>query len=133
MSGGDIRPYREPCDGIILCGVGAIWQHGTNTAQNIPEYLNTTVVTNWTGTGTIPPYERWTQDLSGGDSCEVHFCVLEGAPCAPWPEPIPSNTFASNGSNVDLSVCHKRGFKNVHARRSWHGVFGWTAPEYGCI
>src|SRR6185437_2510652 len=132
MSEGDDRPFREPCDGQSLCGAGPLWQHGTNTAQNIPQYINTTDVPDWASSGTINPYERWTPDPGGGESCDTHFCVDGGAPCVAWPKPYPTNTFASSGTNIDLSLCHKTGFKNVQARRTWHGCFGWVSSCVNC-
>src|SRR6185437_12267237 len=132
MSEGDDRPFREPCDGQSLCGAGPLWQHGTNTAQNIPQYINTTGVPDWASSGTINPYERWTPDPGGGESCDTHFCVDGGAPCVAWPKPYPTNTFASSGTNIDLSLCHKTGFKNVQARRTWHGCFGWVSSCVNC-
>ena len=138
--GGDIRPHREPCENSSLCGKEPFWNHG-KFAEIVSVGTNSTTVPNWnTADGqpaTIPPYERWTIDESGGDSCEVHHCVEPGSdptpPCAAWPKPYPTNTFASSGTNIDFSVCHKTGFKNVQARRSWHGILGWTAPEFSCI
>jgi hypothetical protein len=130
----DERPFREPCDGISLCGLGSLWQHGTNTQISVAGTNNTTLVPNPAGGPDISPYERWTQDFSGGLSCEVHHCVTDpgAAPCAEFLKPFPTNTFAFSGTNIDFSVCHKQGFKNVQARRNWHGALPWTAPEAGC-
>ncbi len=98
------------------------------------KFVNTTVVDNWdTSDGapaSIPPYERWTQDLSGDGSCEVHFCNPDGAPCSPWLRPFAANTFNhASGEKVDLAVTRKRGFKNVQARRCWNGRFGYLDIE----
>jgi hypothetical protein len=98
------------------------------------KFVNTTAVNNWdTSEGapaTISPYERWTPDLSGDGSCEVHFCNPDGAPCSPWLRPFPTNTFNHTpGEKVDFAVTRKRGFKNVQASRCWNGRFGYLDIE----
>lgn len=126
-----------PCSAVAgkpLFFLGGAFQHAL-TAQLADKYVNVTVVDNWNTDvgGTIPPYERWTPDASGGDSCEVHHCVSEGAPCTPWARPYIANTFShTEGDKVNFAVEKKRGFKNAMGRRSWHGVLPWTAGEAGC-
>lgn len=130
---GDTRPYREPCDGQSLCGLGPLWQHAKPTDGTVVIFTGTTTVDNPAGGDPIPPYERFTQDESGGESCEVHHCEtgMGAAPCSAWPQPYPTYGFASSGTE-SFSLCHKAGFKNVQARRSWHGAFGWTSGDAGC-
>ena len=123
-----------PCEAVAgnpLYFLGGPWQHATSP-QLADKYLNATVVNNWdTGMGgTIPPYERWTQDFSGDGSCEVHFCNSEGAPCSQWLRPFSSNTFNHTpGEKVNFAVARKRGFKSVQARRCWNGRFGYLDIE----
>lgn len=124
----DERPFREPCNGESLCGLGPLWSHGTNTAISISGTINTTLVPNPVGGDDIPPYERWTQDFSGGLSCEVHHCAIE-VPCSQFQQPFPEQTFGFSGTNNDFSVCHKQGFKNVQAKRCWNGRFGYKDIE----
>jgi hypothetical protein len=112
---------------------GTAFQHAL-TPLLADKFVNTTVVGNWdTGEdapASIPPFERWTQDLSGDGSCEVHFCNPDGAPCSPWLRPFAANTFShTTGEKVDLAVTRKRGFKNVQARRCWNGRFGYLDIE----
>lgn len=112
---------------------GGPFQHAL-TPQLADIFVNTTMVENWdTSEGApanIPPFERWTPDLSGDGSCEVHFCNPDGAPCSPWPSPFPTNTFSNTpGDKVDFAATHKRGFKNVQASRCWNGRFGYLDIE----
>ena len=94
-------------------------------------FLNTTTIPNLNTIvgGVVAPYERFTPDMSGGGSCEVHHCVPDGpAPCSPWLRPFPENTFTKNGS-TNFAVARKTGFKNVFARRFWNGRFGYRNKE----
>jgi len=124
-----------PCEGVTgipLFFFGARWQHSIAPILR-DKFTNTTVVDNWdTSVGapaTIPPYERWTPDLSPG-SCDVHHCVDGGAPCAAWVLPLVANTFSHTpGDQVNFSVMHKKGFKNVQASRCWNGRFGYLDIE----
>jgi len=112
---------------------GAPFQHALAPLL-ADKFVNTTAVDNWdTSEGapaTIPAYERWTQDLSGGAGCEVHFCNPGGAPCGAWLRPFPTNIFSHPpDEKVDFAVTRKRGFKNVQARRCWNGRFGYLDIE----
>ena len=83
------------------------------------KFVNTTTVPNPNTIvgGVVGPYERFTQDFSGGESCEIHNCIEDGpAPCSAWLRPFPENTFAHDGS-TNFAVARKTGFKNVFARR----------------
>lgn len=131
-------PFRKPCAGTSS-GSSKRYRccDDSSSSSLVDKYTNTTIVENWDPTDTdhptIPPYERWTPDLSGGDSCEVHHCVVDGAPCDAWPKPYTANTFShTDGDQVNFAVSKKSGFKNVQGKRNWHGTFGWTAPESGC-
>jgi Putative Ig domain len=123
-----------PCEGIAgkpLFFIGGPFSH--SLAPNLrDQYVNTTVVPNYNTDvgGNIPPYERWTQDFSGGLSCEVHHCVADAdaAPCSQWLLPYVANDFDKDG-NVDFFKARKQGFKNVQARRYWSGVFGFLNKE----
>ena len=123
-------PFRKAC-GDYKKFKGCCVQH-SHGPENVDKYVNTTVVDNWdTGVGgTIPAYERWTQDLSGAGSCEVHFCVDGGAPCAAWQLPFTANAFSHTpGDQVNFAVAHKTGFKNVQAARMRNGRIGYTDVE----
>src|SRR6185437_12031335 len=122
-------PFRKPCGGGIpkmsfCCGMDA-------TPNNKDRFTNSTQIPNWNTDvgGTIPPLERWSPDLSGGEStCETHFCVSGGAPCVPWTQPYTANTFSHTaGDQVNFAVANPKGFKNVMARRTPHGCFGWIS------
>lgn len=39
------------------------------------------------------------------------------------------NCYEKTGATVDHSKCRKIGFKNVQARKSWHGSWGWMSHE----
>ena len=125
-----------PCEAVVgepRYFFGSPFQHALAPLV-ADKFVNTTVVDNWdTSDGapaTIPAYERWTQDLSGGGSCEVHFCSPGGAPCSPWLRPFPNNTFShTSEEKIDFAVTRKRGFKNVQASRCWNGRFGYLDVE----
>lgn len=102
----------------------------------IPRYLNTTLVPDYHSPAgsNIAPYARPNYSVSIPGCGYAPSCGGVGQPgCGVWPEPIPVNTFALSGT-VDLSVAKKRGFKNVQARKQWHGRWGynssnWLAPD----
>jgi len=106
------------------------------TPNNKDRFTNSTQIPNWNTDvgGTIPPLERWSPDLSGGEStCETHFCVSGGAPCVPWTQPYTANTFSHTaGDQVNFAVANPKGFKNVMARRTPHGCFGWISSCVDC-
>jgi hypothetical protein len=128
-------PFRLPCEAVAgapLYFFGTPFQHALSPVL-VDKFVNTTVVANPdTGTGgTIPPYERFTPDLSGGDSCETHHCIADGpAPCTAWLRPFTDNAFSNTpGDTVNFAVARKTGFKNVMARRVWNGRFGYLNKE----
>src|SRR4051812_18559652 len=98
-------PYRLPCEavpGSPLYFFGAPFQHALAPLL-ADKFTNTTVVDNPDTEigGTIAPYERFTQDLSGGDSCETHHCLEDGpAPCAAWLRPFTANLFSHTPGNT---------------------------------
>ncbi|HEY2082653.1 MAG TPA: hypothetical protein VGI88_07685, partial [Verrucomicrobiae bacterium] len=130
--------YRMPCEqkaGKPVYFYGGLFQHSI-APQLIDRYVNTTVVPNPNTDvgGTVPPYERWTPDVSGGDSCEIHHCVIdpEAAPCSQWLRPFIANSFSHTpGDQVSFAVARKTGFKNVQVRRFWSGRFGYLHKESG--
>lgn len=134
-------PYRWPCGGPQTF-TGVCNSHSTGP-DVFDIFVNIATVPNPAGGSPIAPYERWTPDLSGPGSCESHNCDTSpgAAPCEAWigvddnqynpTSPTPPNTFSKSGT-VDFSVCHKYGFKNVHAMRSWHGSFGWNSESAAC-
>lgn len=102
----------------------------------IPRYVNTTTVPDYHSPpgANIPPYARPNSSGSIPGCGTADSCGGVGEPgCGAWPAPIPANTFQLNGT-VDLSVARKRGFKNVQAKKYWHGRWGynssnWFAPD----
>src|SRR6185437_5261654 len=128
-------PFRMPCEAIAgeaRYFLGSPFQH-TLVPLAADKFVNTTVVANPDAEigGTIAPYERYTQDLSGEDSCEAHDCAVDGpAPCSAWLRPFTENTFSHMpGDMVNLAIARKTGFKNVMARRYWNGRFGYLNKE----
>jgi len=124
-----------PCEAIAgeaRYFLGSPFQH-TLVPLAADKFVNTTVVANPDAEigGTIAPYERYTQDLSGEDSCEAHDCAVDGrAPCSAWLRPFTENTFSHMpGDMVNLAIARKTGFKNVMARRYWNGRFGYLNKE----
>jgi len=146
LIGGNFSPYRLPADGIpFFC---AAYAHETGDVLKL-SYVNSTKVANYNGTvgGTIPPYERY-DDTSSSSACDGNSncpTATNGIPCEFWigtdaSATSPQYTLVAGqvntapqvftaGANVNFAVCHKRGFKNVAARRSWHGVFGWLSAD----
>lgn len=147
LIGGNSSPYREPAGDVpFYCGEFA---HETGDVLKL-KYTYSAVVPNFDTTvgGTIPPYERYLSNSTCDWSC---IGGTNASPCEPWIIQMPgpsagtaaapyytqvggySSTapsgFTAAGTNVNLAVCHKRGFKNVAAKRFWHGVFGWTSPQ----
>ena len=138
-------PFRLPCETTSSTPkyfFGGPFQHNLAPLL-VDKFVNIATVPNPAGSGPdVPPYERWTPDPSGPAGCEAHNCDTDpgSAPCSPWigtgdvqynlASPGP-NTFNKSGQ-VDFANAHKRGFKNVHAMRSWHGCFGWTSENAAC-
>ncbi len=124
-----------PCEGVSgkpLFFFGSPWQHDIAPVL-VDKYVNVATVPNPAGGADIPSYERYTTDLSGPGSCEVHHCNPAAAPCAAWSYPYPENVFLHDGQGqVNFAVARKRGFKNVQARRFWQGVFGWVSSQINC-
>jgi hypothetical protein len=126
-----------PCEAVAgkpLYFLGGPFQHALAPAF-ADKFLNTTAVSNWNTVvgGLIGPYERFTQDLSGANSCESHSCNPDGAPCSAWLRPFPENSFAhTEGDKVNLAQTRKTGFKAVQARRLWHGALAWTSGDASC-
>jgi hypothetical protein len=128
-------PFRLPCEAVAgapLYFLGAPFQHALAPVL-ADKFTNTTVIDNPDTDvgGTITPYERFTQDLSGADSCETHHCIVDGpAPCAAWLRPFTANAFSHTpGDTVNFAVTRKTGFKNVMAKRYWNGRFGYLNKE----
>ncbi len=126
-----------PCEAVAgspLYFFGSPFQHSLAPLL-ADKFTNTTVVDNPDTEigGTVPPYERFTQDLSGDGSCETHHCIEDGpAPCAAWQRPFTDNAFSNTpGDTVNFAVARKTGFKNVMARRAWNGRFGYLNKETG--
>ncbi|HXT10392.1 MAG TPA: Ig domain-containing protein [Candidatus Angelobacter sp.] len=122
-----------PCEAVAgqpLFFLGGPFQHALAPVL-ADKFLNVTTVPNPAGSGDpVPAYERFTQDFSGGESCEVHHCYPEAAPCSAWLRPFPENTFAHTpGDSVNFAVARKSGFKAVQARRYWNGRFGYVNKE----
>jgi hypothetical protein len=114
----------------------------------VPATINVTRVEDYTNTSAtgIPPYPRPNPSLP---SCATSpDCTTSGLPkcgewqatgvnpsgifaCASGVTAIDYNCFQSTTGLIDLRVCRKLGFKNVQARKVWHGLWGNMAPEWG--
>lgn len=132
MSGENQPPFRMPCEAVAgkpNSYIGNPFSHDL-TPILVDKHVNITTVPNPNTDigGTVPPYERWTQDMSGGESCEVHHCNTDpgAAPCSAWLKPFTENVFShAEGDKVNFAVARKTGFKNVMARRLGSGISGW--------
>jgi hypothetical protein len=125
VSGDFGAPYRPPCGGWtekpkLYLGCG---QNKKSGESHIPVMENTTRVPGYVSGEAIQPYTRGTPG----------FC-FPPQPCAPWPEPVPLNTFAlkSPAAYEDAPACEKAGFKNVYAIKAWHGRYGFDDND-GCF
>ena len=99
-----------------------------------PVYNNTTTVPNYAGGPPIAPYPR-PNDGNGTDflpDCANPPACGPPNPLCDIPNPVPANTYAqpSPPSTVDFSNRNKAGFKNVFAWKAWHGMWGFTSPEW---
>ena len=113
----------------------------------VTRYANNTQVPNYViGGANIAVYERWNNDETLPTCATAPSCVTNGVPCEAWIGTDQNSvstqytmiagqvntapqTWAQNGTE-NFAVCHKRGWKSVHARRHWHGVVGWTSADY---
>ncbi len=151
MPGGSRSPYRPPCgysaDDPEIFWLGYPHQHFRDSENGIAKYKNTTAVPNYqdpscpTYAGAnIPPYSRLNTDFSDcqtsdtnsghGTDCDIF--------CGPWPDP-PFDGYTDNAyapydpaETVNLATCRKIGFKNVIARKAWHGRYGFTTQTDQC-
>lgn len=144
------RPYRRPCSagGGWVMG-GPKWQHGNPAHEAIAVYNNVTKVADYRdpeseeySPGGIEPYPREAGVVLGGVGCVT---VPNGScggtwepPCNGWSEAdilgcaatiIGTNCFQAAGTTEDRSECRKIGFKNVQARKAWHGRHGFLDGE----
>jgi Putative Ig domain len=125
-------PFRMPCEEVAGNWTpfsGSPFSHAV-VSDKRQVYNYTTTVPNPVGGDPITPFERWTPDLSGGLSCEIHHCNPDGAPCSQWLRPFPAPLWLLDPVEyVEFALSRKRGFKNVHARRYWSGRFGFLHKE----
>lgn len=131
----DKPPFRTPCGGSTTGTLyfGNPFQHSVGPLL-VDRLANITTVPNPDAEagGTVPPYERYHQNSTDADNCEVNSCIVDGpAPCARWLLPYADNEFHADGTQVDFSLTRKKGFKVVHAKRYWNGVFGYMNFEAG--
>jgi len=117
---------------------------GCKTSYEVPHFINTTVVDNFTAGADIAPYARPWKYLSSGDcvleDCDVPddpVCALRGfdgstnlyAGITPGgTATINYNGYEESGTTTVNNVCS--GWKGVMSRKVWHGRFGFV--ETGC-
>ena len=156
MAGDFGAPYRAPCGGwpqARIWFLGGAFQHRRDSEAHLQRYHNATAVpdyhvppgadlepyprfdsrVNWPDTGTCPGPGEQPNSTCGQNQA--------GFPkCGPWydhgqiddrPAGTPDhNSYAlQNGVFIDRSDCHKLGFKNVQARKFWHGRFGFLSHD----
>jgi hypothetical protein len=152
MPGSFGSPYRAPCGGwpAVPRHYGGCYQHARASEDNIPEWENTTTIEDPNNPGNyIPPYPR---ESLGADWPDTGDCPGAPAPprvpgsppqYGPWdpseypacPDPDAShatyshNCYHATGNTLDFSTCRKVGFKNVQARKVWHGRFGFLSHD----
>jgi hypothetical protein len=128
MSGGLHKPFQLPCPGTVICGTGPKYAQKKSGEGPVAAFHETTLVNGIAPTGlaavlvcnTASGHPVAYDGTNNGASPSPHGPWVNGA--APVP---PVNTFAQAGT-VDLSLCRKRGFKSVQAKRYWHGTPPWT-------
>ncbi len=139
--------------------LGPMWNHFRTGEAAVQKYLNLTTVPNpiceayWSGSGpwpaNVPPYTR--PDCTSPHSSagradypgDAGYCDAPSTkmPCGPWLDAqfascaggdttIDLNCYSIvPGEKLDLSFCRKLGFKNVQARKFWHGRFGFEDTD----
>jgi len=127
--GGQHRPYREPCDGSALCGLGPPFRHGKGSQKSVPHFSNNTSIN---GAPPIPlpaplPWGSLPPPLCTG---KYNWKTNGGGTCGPWSVDgdLPLNTFIAAGVK-NFSLCRRMGFKTVQAKRQWHGRFAFNSPD----
>ena len=127
MRGGEHKPFQTPCPGTVSWGVGPLYQHKKRSEGPVPAVHETTLVNGI-------PVHGLPSVLECGVTGSGHPAEWNGTnfgdspgPHGPWTLhlPLPAQTFEQAGT-VDLSTCRKRSFKNVQARRSWHGRYPFS-------
>lgn len=149
MAGGTGSPYREPCGGWPAGGRryfgGCGGNHYLTSETAIPKFTNFTALPNYdSGSAaaypTIPPYTRPDADnglvaCGGADQPECGPWPLADRPagCTIGPGEVVTealnNCYKLNGT-VNLAVCDKRYYKNVQARKFWHGRLGFDEDDH---
>lgn len=133
-------PFREPCGGWYSGHrwfLGPMYQHFSKGESGLQKWKNTSQrdkLGSWSD-----PFPRY--------STSNPQCNPYDAPCGlPWeqemqvcsgtslfltiPNGIYFNCFHQlTGQVVDMSSCHKYGFKNVYAKKYWHGRLSYTNRE----
>ncbi len=127
----------------------------------MPKWENMTRVVNWRcpgefpgAPGTVPPYERPVGSPYGEGECSgappmwgaLDWCNTPHTkpPCGYWSraefaaacsegqERVDLNCYRElEGEIANLTRCQKVGFKNVQARKVWHGRYSFTSED-GC-
>lgn len=139
---------------------GGCFQHWRLREAQVPKWENVTRVVNWRcpnefpgAKGTVPPYERPVGSPYGEGECSggppmwgaLDWCNTPHTkpPCGYWSRPEFAASCSEGQERVDLNCykelegeianltrCQKVGFKNVQARKVWHGMFGFTSGDH---
>src|SRR6185369_7730985 len=155
--GGNQSPYRERCEPWAR-GTRTCFQHKIKSHTTIEVWENVTKVYDYNRDGDgdpievegIAPYPKPFSprpdlgDCPGNPDCPAETPAPGNTlpKCGEWtdaekPTPvedathhtIDGNIYEQTESTVDLSECRKIGFKNVQARKVWHGRFGWMSSD----
>jgi len=139
---------------------GGCFQHWRLREAQVPKWENVTRVVNWRcpnefpgAKGTVPPYERPVGSPYGEGECSggppmwgaLDWCNTPHTkpPCGYWSRPEFAASCSEGQERVDLNCykelegeianltrCQKVGFKNVQARKVWHGRFGFKSYDH---
>jgi hypothetical protein len=140
---------------------GAVHQHGDARHIAIPVFTNVALVADYRHpsdpayVGSLPPYAREAATLLDGLCVPDPNADCQSVPCGEYDEEVPClppcgswvredilacgggqvssqyNCYVAAETTEDRSVCRKRGFKVVQARKVWHGRVGFFEVD-GC-
>jgi len=158
--GAPYRPPAGGWPSVRKWFFGTAFQHKRTSESAIPSFLNVTTVADYHIPSTHPllPYPRLDDRSAWPDPGIAGTCPGPGtqpnpscgqvtpgaAMCGPWftgaidnrpayvAGMVDRNTYAaSSAGTLDFSRCHKLGFKNVQAWKSWHGRLNYLSHDAG--
>lgn len=133
--------YRSGCNSDAVY-FGECYQHHQGSGATITGVYNVTRVPDYSADPSPSGIEPYASPTSFGlpDCAGVPDCGSGNPACNGLPptgaltcNTVDHNYYVSGTGLIDFNTCRKIGFKNVQARKVWHGRFGFLSHDpAGC-